>query len=462
MEPFAVQQLSGWGRYPVEECRVYRPEKRRGAGDVVRACEETLIPRGLGRSYGDAAINGGGAVLDYSRLNRMLDFNAETGVLECEAGVSLAEILDVFVPRGFFLPVLPGTKFVTVGGAIANDVHGKNHHVDGTFSRYVDQLTLMTPAGETLVCSPDENSEAFWATVGGVGLTGLILSARLQLRPVKTAYVRADYVRAANLDAALSAMDESDDRYTYSVAWVDCLSKGGALGRSILMRSNLAGPDEAPRGADPLRPKKKAGKTVPLNFPGFALNPLSIKAFNTLFYAMHRSVDGKIVDFDSYFCPLDSIGHWNRMYGKKGFSQFQATFPFGESAGLTELLELISGSSCASFLAVLKRMGTQGPGMLSYPSEGYTLTLDIPMRRDLVPLLRNMERLVLNRGGRMYMAKDATALPETFAQMYPRLDEFRAVKERLDPQYRFSSTQSRRLGITPDGGAREKEAPDVC
>ncbi|HUW61378.1 MAG TPA: FAD-binding oxidoreductase [Candidatus Bathyarchaeia archaeon] len=449
MEPFAVQKLSGWGRYPVEECRVYRPEKRRAACDILRTCAGSLIARGLGRNYGDAAINGGGAVLDYTRLNRMLSFEADAGILECEAGVSLAEILDVFVPRGFFLPVLPGTKFVTVGGAIANDVHGKNHHVDGTFSRYVDQLTLLTPAGETMTCSPSENSEAFWATAGGIGLTGLILSARLRLRPVQTAYVKADYVRASNIEEALAAMNQSDERYTYSVAWVDCLSKGARLGRSVLMRGNPAAPGEVPRGSDPLRPRKKRAKTVPLDFPGFVLNPLSIKAFNSMFYAVHPSVEGRIVDFDTYFCPLDSIGHWNRMYGKNGFAQFQATFPYSDSGGLVSLLELISQSSCASFLAVLKRMGAQGPGMLSYPSEGYTITLDIPMRRDLAALLRKMERLVLEHGGRMYTAKDATALPETFAAMYPRLHEFRDVKRRLDPQNHFSSTQSRRLGITP-------------
>ena len=451
MEPFAVQKLSGWGRYPVEECRVYRPEKRRAACEIVRTCAGSVIARGLGRSYGDAAINGGGVVLDYTRLNRMLSFDAAAGVLECEAGVSLAEMLDVFVPRGFFLPVLPGTKFVTVGGAIANDVHGKNHHVDGTFSRYVDQLTLLTPAGETMVCSPSENSEVFWATAGGIGLTGLILSARLRLRPVQTAYVKADYVRASNIDEALAAMNQSDDRYTYSVAWVDCLGRGARLGRSVLMRGNLAAPGEVPHGGDPLRPRKKRAKTVPVDFPAFVLNPLSIKAFNTMFYAVHPSVEGKIVDFDTYFCPLDSIGHWNRMYGKNGFAQFQATFPYSESGGLVALLELIGKSSCASFLAVLKRMGAQGPGMLSYPSEGHTITLDIPMRRDLVALLRKMELLVLEHGGRMYTAKDATALPESFAAMYPRLDEFREVKGRLDPDNRFSSTQSRRLGIMPAG-----------
>ena len=299
------------------------------------------------------------------------------------------------------------------------------------------------------MCSPTGNSEVFWATAGGIGLTGLIVSARLRLRPLETAYVKADYVRASNIEEALGTMNRSDDRYAYSVGWVDCLSTGARLGRSVLMRANPAGPADVPRGADPLRPRKRRAKNVPVNFPGFVLNPLSIKTFNAMYYAVHPSVEGRIVDFDTYFCPLDSIGHWNRMYGKTGFAQFQATFPYSESGGLVSLLELISKSSCASFLAVLKRMGAQGLGMLSYPSEGYTITLDIPMRRDLVEILRKMELLVLEHGGRMYTAKDATALPETFAAMYPRLDEFRQVKARLDPDNRLSSTQSRRLGITP-------------
>lgn len=447
MEAFAVQRLSGWGRFPVEECHVFRPEKRRLVAEILSArSKRNYIARGLGRSYGDAAVNGGGGVLDYSRLNRMLAFNRGTGVLECEAGVSLAEILDTFVPRGFFLSVLPGTKFVSVGGAIANDVHGKNHHLDGTFSRFVESFDLLTASGEILTCSPDENSDVFWATVGGIGLTGVILKARIRLQPVESAYVRADYFRARNIDEALAAMVESDDKYKYSVAWVDCLARGGSLGRSVLMRANHAGRDEV-SGTEPCRVKPKLQKTVPFDFPQFVLNPLSIRAFNELFYLAHPTSQGKIVDYDAFFCPLDSILHWNRMYGKRGFGQYQVTFPLENARGLRELLERLSRSSMASFLAVLKRMGPSGQGMLSYPSEGYTITFDIPMRRDLIPVLHEFDKHVLNYGGRLYCAKDATALPETFAAMYPRLDEFRAIKARLDPENVFSSTMARRLGI---------------
>lgn len=449
----AKRSLSGWGRYPVEECTVYRPEKRREAMALFEdAAETTAIGRGLGRSYGDAAVNGGGAVFDLSRLNRMLSFDPESGVLECESGVSLAEILDAFVPRGFFPSVLPGTKFVTVGGAIGNDIHGKNHHKDGTFSQFVESFTLLTPAGETLECSRECNPDVFWATVGGIGLTGLILTARIRLQPIETAYVKSDYVRARNIDEVLAAISESDEEYKYSVAWVDCLAKGASLGRSVLMRGNHAPRAALPPSRDPLRVKPKLEKTVPFDFPGFVLNPVSIAMFNQAYYMLHGTTQGKLVDFDTYFCPLDSIHHWNRMYGKHGFGQYQVTFPLECRQGLITMLEKISGKGWASFLAVLKRMGAQGPGLLSYPSEGYTITLDLPMRRGLIAFLREIDALVLDNGGKFYCAKDFCTLPETFAAMYPRLDEFRAIKARLDPDGRLSSSMSRRLGITPARG----------
>lgn len=447
----ANQKISGWGRFPVEECRVYRPEK----GCEINVALETereasIIARGLGRSYGDAAVNGGAGVLDLSRLNRMLSFEPETGLLECEAGVSLKEILDTFVPRGYFLPVLPGTKFVTVGGAIANDIHGKNHHKNGTFGQSVENLRLLTASGEVLTCSPADNAEAFWATVGGIGLTGVILSAKLRLNKIETAHVLVDYVRTINIEDTLDTLTSSDEDYTYSVAWVDCLARGRTLGRSVLMRGNHATRLQMPNLAvDPLHVKPKANKAIPVDFPSFVLNPLSIKAFNAMYYGMHKTVRDKLVDYDSYFCPLDAIAHWNRMYGKRGFGQYQVTFPNDQRDGLIALLERLSQSSRASFLAVLKRLGPGSPGLFSYPSEGYTITFDLPMRGDLVAFLRGMDKIVLDHGGRLYCAKDCCALPETFAVMYPRLDEFKLIKAKLDPNNRFSSSMARRLGIVP-------------
>lgn len=449
MESLATQKLSGWGRYPVQECQVCRPEKRRAVSEALASPNvKNWIARGLARSYGDTAINGGGGVIDFTRLNRMIAFDPDTGVLECEAGVSLAEILDVFVPRGFFPAVLPGTKFVTVGGAIANDIHGKNHHRDGSFSQFVDEFQLLTAKGDILVCSRESNADVFWATVGGIGLTGVILTAKIRLRRVETAYCTVDYVRTKSLEDTLAAIDESDERYQYSVAWVDCIARGASLGRSVLMRGNLATPDLLTRVSKPLQLVNKREKTVPVDFPNFVLNPLSIRAFNTMFYALHPSASAKIVDFNTYFCPLDSIHHWNRMYGARGFTQYQVTFPLQSIRGLVELLEKASRSSRASFLAVLKRMGPSGSGLLSFPCSGYTITLDFAMRPDLVPFLRDLDRGVLEHGGRLYCAKDVVTLPETFAAMYPNLDAFRNIKARLDPDNKFSSTMSRRLGIT--------------
>lgn len=444
------QTLTGWGRYPVVACDVYRAERRRDIGQILACLDgRSVIPRGLGRSYGDTAVNENNAVLDVTRLDRMIAFDPATGVLECEAGVSLAAILEHLVPRGWFPAVVPGTKFVTVGGAIANDVHGKNHHRDGTFCQFVDEITLLTPAGEVLTCSKDVQSDLFWATAGGIGLTGIVLSARIRLRQIASAWYTVDYRRCGNLDAALAAMDEGDDRYAYSVAWVDCLARGVSLGRSILMRGNHARPEDlSPAQREhPLRQPRKRAKNVPMDFPCFALNSMSVKAFNEVFFRSHPTSEGKVVDYDSYFFPLDAIHHWNRIYGKRGFVQYQATVPLDSARNLGRLLERLTASDGASFLAVLKRFGAANPGLLSHPFPGYTLTLDLPVRGGLLDLLGELDRIVLDCGGRLYCAKDAAASRDAFAQMYPKLDAFRAIKAKVDPDGVLSSNMARRLGI---------------
>jgi len=439
--------FSGWGRYGCILCEAYRPEHHFELSALLTSPPKSFIPRGLGRSYGDAAMNKDGAVLDLSRMNRMRSFEAETGVLECEGGVSLAEILDVFVPRGFFLPVTPGTKFVTVAGAIANDVHGKNHHCDGTFTQFVDAIGLWTPARGIITCSRHENSDIFWATAGGVGLTGVLLWARLRLLPVESAYMRVDYQRCSHLDEALAAMEASDKNYRYSVAWVDCLARGGSLGRSILMRGNHAPVNYLPEKArrSPFRLPRRTKLAVPVDFPGFVLNPYSIKAFNTLFYAKNRNAQDVIVDYDQYFYPLDGILQWNRLYGKKGFVQYQATFPPDGRTGLVRMLERLASSGRASFLAVLKCFGESNPGLLSHPMPGYTLTLDIPNTPGLIEFAASLDRLLLEYGGRLYLAKDALTQPETFSEMYPQLGAFREIKAQLDPDRILTSSLSRRL-----------------
>ncbi len=452
MEPSAVRPLSGWGRFPVETCRVFRPEKRAGLAAILASGgEPSYIARGLGRSYGDAALNKDGGVISFERLNRLIAFDPETDVLECEAGVTFAEILDCFLPRGYFLPVTPGTKFVTLGGAIAHDVHGKNHHRAGTISNFVLDFRLQTPQGDVITCSREQNPDVFWATVGGAGLTGLLLTARLRLQRVETAYVLVDFLKVNHFEDAIAAMAESDHLYEFSVAWIDCLARGKALGRSVLMRANPAKRSDLPSNSgDPLRLRRRSGHSLPFDFPPGFLNSFTVGAFNNLFYRLHRTISGRLADIDSFFYPLDSIRNWNRMYGRRGFVQYQLVFPLETSrTGLAEVLERVSASGRGSFLGVLKRFGSANAGLLSFPFPGYTLALDLPVSDGLVPFLSGLDEVVLRHGGRLYLAKDAVTAADSFAAMYPRLDEFRAVKARLDPKNRLSSSQARRVGIVP-------------
>jgi FAD/FMN-containing dehydrogenase len=451
-EGSVVADLSGWGRFPVESCRLFRPEKPSHLPSILDSPESaSYIARGLGRSYGDAALNREGGVISFIRLNRFLAFDPGSGVLECEAGVSFEEILRYFLPRGYFLPVTPGTKFVTLGGAIASDIHGKNHHRVGTISRFVLDLRLLTPGGEILTCSREENPDVFRATLGGMGLTGLVLSARIRLQPVETAYVLVDYGKARNVDEALTRMEESDHRYEYSVAWIDCLAAGRSLGRSVLMRGNPALRSDVPaRIPDPLAVRRSLRFSIPFDFPSWGLNRATVGAFNAAFYRKHSDETGRLVDFDTYFYPLDSIRDWNRMYGRRGFVQYQVVFPMSTSrVGLIDLLEKFRSSERVSFLAVLKRFGDPDEGLLSFPLSGYTLTLDLPVQDGLFSFLREMDQVVIRHGGRLYLAKDAVTTAESFAAMYPHLEEFRKVRERLDPGSRLTSSLARRVGIVP-------------
>jgi len=411
--------------------------------------ESSYIAYGLGRSYGDAALNAKRGVISTARLNRFLSFDDQTGVLECESGVGLAEIVRHFLPRGFFLPVTPGTKFITMGGAIAGDIHGKNHHRDGSIANYITSFQLLTPNGQILTCSPAQNTEIFWATVGGMGLTGFILTARIQLRRVESGYVLVDYRKAGHLDEALDLMADSDQQYEYSVAWIDCLANGQALGRSVLMRGNHATAAEVrARHRDPLAAPTRPHLNVRWDSPTVALNRYTVRAFNTLYYRLHRASENQLVDFESFFYPLDSVENWNRLYGRRGFVQYQVAIP--EENGRRSLRVLVgrlARSGRSSFLAVLKQFGEPDPGLLSFPIKGYTLALDLPVAGGLVPFLRELDRIVVDAGGRIYLAKDAVLEPETFAASYPRLNEFRAVKHKLDPNGLFSSSLARRLRI---------------
>ncbi len=450
---FASQRISGWGRFPVERCNVFRPERQADVARIlISGGQRDYISHGLGRSYGDAPLNYDSGVIWHCLLNRFLSFDEQAGVIECEAGVSLAEIIEHFLPRGFFLPVTPGTKFVTIGGAVAANVHGKNHHKDGAFASFLLDLRLLTPSGETIVCSRSQNSEIFWATVGGMGLTGIILSARFRLCKVESAFVFVDYEQARNLEEALSLMDESDEDYQYSVAWIDCLAQGDRLGRSILMRGNHAGREGFPAKIQtPLALPPRRRWNLLIDFPSFALNNLSVRVFNSLYYGTHGNAEKQLVDFESFFYPLDAIRNWNRLYGKRGFVQFQLALPQSSGReGLLTIVERLARSRRASFLAVLKRFGRPDGGLLSFPIRGYTLALDLPVNEGLVPFLHELERVVIDYGGRIYLAKDAVTTAEGFAAMYPQLGAFRAVKQRLDPGGRLSSSLARRLGIVEE------------
>ncbi|HIG68504.1 MAG TPA: FAD-binding oxidoreductase [Myxococcales bacterium] len=447
----STQSIAGWGKYPVESCEVYRPEALADLQEIVsRAPERDLIARGLGRSYGDAALNRDSGVVLSQQFDRMLGFDPDTGVLHCQSAVSLAEIIELFVPRGFFFPVTPGTKFISVGGAIASDVHGKNHHANGSMGEFIIDFRLLTASGAILECSREQNTDVFWATIGGMGLTGILLDARVRLQRVETAYMNVQNERAANLDIALERFFETDDEFAYAVAWIDCLAKGRSLGRSVLMRANHARVDELPPAlrATPCKFEEGFKPTVPFTFPNFALNPFSMKLFNRFFNAIHPNSES-VVGCDNYFYVLDRVQHWNRIYGRRGVVQYQIALPPESSrAALIQILEKLTEANRGSFLAVLKTFGPASQGLLSFPMKGFTLALDLPFTgQDLIAELQEIDAIVAEAGGRIYLAKDACMSSEVFAQMYPNLNRFREIKASIDPEQRFASSQARRLGI---------------
>jgi len=431
-------KLSGWGRYP----RIRAEGCCFGDLKVLRECLERdgdRIVYGLGRSYGDSALNA--KVLFSGKFNRILDFDPSRGVVVCEAGVTLEDLIRVFLPRGWFLKVTPGTKYVTVGGAVASDVHGKNHHGEGTFTESVLELELLLPDGSAVRCDREENRELFLATCGGMGLTGVILTATLKLRPVQSAYIRETVLRAENLEEVF-ALFERHRSATYSVAWIDCLAEGRTRGRSLLMLGEHA---DSGRLALPA----PSSRSVPFSFPRFALNRRSVALFNHFYYNRSPApVEGRLVHLDSFFYPLDAILHWNRMYGRKGFTQYQLALPAeGAFDGLREVLRRVSRWGLGSFLAVLKALGPANDNLLSFPLEGYTLALDFKIQRKLFPLLEELDRIVLDYGGRLYLAKDARMSAAVFRRGYPRWEEFARLRESRGMKKKLNSLQSARLGV---------------
>jgi decaprenylphospho-beta-D-ribofuranose 2-oxidase len=447
----ARQRLHGWGRTSptVADVRNVVAADLPGAIDV--DAERGNLARGLGRSYGDAAQNGGGEVL---RLHGSMDdavLDSAHGTITVPAGVSLEAVLQVIVPRGWFVPVLPGTRQVTVGGAIASDIHGKNHHLEGSFGNHVLSLRLLLADGTVADLAPDRRPELFWATVGGMGLTGIVVDATLRLLAIETSRMSVDTDRLPDLDAVFAAMTEGDHRYRYSVAWIDLVAKGTHLGRSVLSRGDHARLDQLDASAtDPLAygPHQLAS-VPPLVPPAGLLNHTTVAAFNELWFRKaprHRR--GELVGTGMFFCPLDLVGHWNRLYGRRGMLQYQFVVPFGEEATMRWVIERLVASGTASFLAVLKRFGAANPAPLSFPIPGWTLALDVPAGvRGLGEMLHELDDVVLDAGGRHYLAKDAHTTPAAIRRGYPRLDEWRAIRDAADPGKVWQSDLARRLAL---------------
>ncbi len=434
--------LSNWNNYPRIEAKL---EDLRTEGQALQMLEMNryCIPRGLGRSYGDCSMNR--FVISTPKFCRFISMDSNRGILECEAGASLEHILRVIIPRGWFLPVTPGTSHVTLGGAIASDVHGKNHHLHGAFGSHVLDLRLLTPRGDILNCSRDKDHDIFEAVCGGMGLLGLILSARIRLVPLESVFIRQKTLPAKDLDELMGFFQEYQAG-TYSVAWMDCLQKGKKLGRGLFMLGEHCRAGEAPHAE--LLPPATGGARLPFTPPCRALTNPGIKAFNSLYYTLNSRRKGRsVTDLKSFFYPLDGLRDWNQLYGPQGFLQYQFVLPRCSSgAGLQKILQHIHSFGLHPYLAVLKLLGP-GQGPLSFPMPGYTLALDFPIRAGLFSLLNTLDRVVLNLGGRIYLAKDARMQKDMLWQGYPRIKEFLNLKKRLDPENKLSSLQSRRLGI---------------
>lgn len=447
---WAKMSLEGWGRYPRVENECTRPERR---AEVLRAVaergEKSLLAYGLGRSYGDAPLLSGGRQILTARLDRMLAFDPETGWLRCEAGVSLQDIIEVFLPRGFFPPVVPGTQFVTVGGALGNNIHGKNHHVSGCFGDHVRRVELLLASGEVVICDKDNYPELFWATVAGLGLTGIILSMEIQLYPVESSAIEMESIRVENLDEFFEVSEESSG-FTHTVSWIDCVASGASMGRGIFMRGRHAPRGvEAPSGIiDELAGVAQSLVDGRLFESNWLLNKATIRAFNEAYFhksppGLHKSVAGYI----PFFFPLDAVEHWNYAYGSRGFLQYQMVVP--ERAACREILEIVSSSGMASFLAVIKEFGEQSHGGLSFPEPGVTLALDFPnYGQPLFDLLDRLDEIVVAVGGKVYLGKDARLSRENFRRMYPEWEAWKAVRDEWDPGHVFQSDLSRRLGLS--------------
>jgi len=430
--------LLSWGNYPKIRNKSFNFDQFSTLKHIISKHDE-LIPYGNGRSYGDSALNKN--IIKVKPHNLFLHFDEVKGTLHIQAGVLLSDILDALIPRGWFLKITPGTKHITVGGAIASDVHGKNHHIKGCFSESVEMLNLMLPDGEIVKCGKEENLELFRATCGGMGLTGVILDAKIGLKKINSKYIDQVTIKTRNLAETFEAFERYKDK-SYSVAWIDSLARGDDIGKCLLMVGEFSDDGQLDYHA-----KKKLN--IPFTLPSFVLNKLSVKVFNYLYYRKGGdTISKQKVDIDSFFYPLDAIGNWNRIYGRNGFTQYQFILPKDTSFdGLEEILKTIANSGKGSFLTVLKLYGKANDNYLSFPLEGYSLALDFKIEKGIFELLDKLDKIVLKYGGRIYLAKDVRVSKAVFEQGYPRINSFRALREKYKMNEKFNSLQSRRIGI---------------
>jgi decaprenylphospho-beta-D-ribofuranose 2-oxidase len=452
-------QLAGWGRNLRADCVLREPETP--AETAAWLDRAGTIARGLGRSYGDAALNAGGQVLGLRRLDRYLAFDAEAGVLTCEAGVTLEQIIRDLGPRGWFPMITPGTKLVTVGGCIANDVHGKAHHAQGCFSACVDEIAVLLASGEVVRASRQERADLFWGTFGGMGLLGVVLTARLRLKRIETTYFRQKSIAVSDLAGMLAALEEHDRIFSYSVATLDVTARGARLGRGVLAVGEHAARAELPArlAADPLRVSGPPRLVVPFELPEATLNPLTIRAVNAVIQRIQRRAPA-FGHYEGFFYPLDKIRHWNRVGGRRGFAQYQFVIPFADGLPrMRAILDAILSSGELPYLNVLKRFGKESGGLLSFPREGWTFAIDFPVRANTVAFLRRLDAMVLEAGGRVYLGKDSYLEADTFRAMYPAIDQFIALKARVDPGGVFTSDLARRVGLASTARASAAAAP---
>jgi FAD/FMN-containing dehydrogenase len=429
-------QLNSWGMYPIIKNKSLEFSDEKQLKNHITNTTP-VIPFGNGRSYGDSAL--GENIIYCKPHNYFLEFDEELGMIHCQSGVFLSEIIEIAVPKGWFLKVTPGTKLITVGGAIASDIHGKNHHVEGCFSECVEEFNLMLSNGNVVTCK--KGDELFLATCGGMGLTGVILDAKINLKRINSKYINQTTIKTKNLKETFEAF-EKYSHMPYSVAWIDCLAKDKNIGKCLLMVGDFADDGD-------LSFKEKKKLNIPFNFPSFALNNLSVKAFNWLYYSKTPNGESQqSVDIDTFFYPLDAINNWNRIYGKGGFTQYQFILPKEVSFdGLQEILGAISKSGKGSFLAVLKLYGKANENYLSFPLEGYSLALDFKIEKGLFELLNRLDEIVLKYGGRIYLTKDVRVSKDTFEKGYPLIEKFREFRKENKMDTKFQSLQSKRVGI---------------